>query len=81
MAASESCVYDWCMKRRTNIELDEKQVRIIMRRYKLRTKKDAVDLALRYLAGTPMTREESLAMRGANAIGAVPPDERLADGP
>jgi Arc/MetJ family transcription regulator len=45
-----------------------------MDRYGLRTKTDAVDLALRHLAGQPMTRDEALAMRGAHAIGKVPPD-------
>ena len=45
-----------------------------MDRYGVRTKTEAVDLALRHLAGQPMTREEALAMRGANAIGKVPPD-------
>ena len=67
-------VYGWCMKR-TNIELDEKSVRIIMRRYRLRTKKEAVNLALRHLAGMPMTRKEALAMEGAHAIGELAPDE------
>lgn len=42
--------------------------------YAVRTKTEAVDLALRYLAGQPMTRDEALAMRGAHAIGATPPD-------
>ena len=45
-----------------------------MDRYGLRTKTDAVDLALRHLAGQPMTRDEALAMRGARAIGKIPPD-------
>src|SRR5690606_13712302 len=63
-------VYDWCMARvRTNIEIEDSYVQVIMRRYGLRTKTDAVELALRLLAGQPMTREEALAMRGANAIG------------
>lgn len=31
-------------------------------------------MALRHLAGQPMTRDEALAMRGANAIGQVPAD-------
>jgi Arc/MetJ family transcription regulator len=66
------------MRRRTNIELDETLVRRIMKRYRLRTKKEAVDLALRHLAFQPMTREEALAQEGANAIDEVPdhgPDE------
>lgn len=68
-------MYDWCMPRtRTNIELDDASVEIVMRRFKLRTKTEAVDLALRRLAGQPMTREEALAMRGAHAIAEVPED-------
>jgi Arc/MetJ family transcription regulator len=61
---------------RTNIEIDDLYVRRIMDRYGVHTKTEAVDLALRHLAGQPMTREEALAMQGAHAIGEVPPDER-----
>jgi Arc/MetJ family transcription regulator len=46
-----------------------------MRRYRLRTKTEVVDLALRKLAAEPMTREEALAMRGSNSIGDVPTDQ------
>lgn len=63
------------MKRRTNIELEEAHVEAVMRRYGLRTKTEAVDLALRRLAGQPMTRTEALAMEGARAILEVPPDQ------
>jgi Arc/MetJ family transcription regulator len=59
---------------RTNIEIEDTYVQTIMDRYGLRTKTDAVELALRHLAGQPMTREEALAMRGARAIGELPPD-------
>jgi len=59
---------------RTNIEIDDAYVRTIMDRYGVHTKTDAVDLALRHLAGQPMTREEALAMRGVQAISEVPPD-------
>jgi Arc/MetJ family transcription regulator len=59
---------------RTNIEIEDSYVEAIMDRYGVRTKTEAVDLALRTLAGQPMTREEALAMRGAHAIGEVPPD-------
>ncbi len=69
-------VYLWCMSRsRTNIELEDDYVEAIMLRYQLRTKTEAVNLALRWLAGQPMTREEALAMEGAMAIGEVPPDD------
>lgn len=59
---------------RTNIEVEDTYVRLIMDRYGVRTKTEAVDLALRQLAGQPMTREEALAMRGANAIIEAPSD-------
>ena len=59
---------------RTNIEIEDDYVQLIMDRYGVRTKTDAVDLALRHLAGQPMSRDEALAMRGAHAIGKVPPD-------
>ena len=59
---------------RTNIELESDHLETIMDRYGLRTKTEAVALALRHLAGQPMTRDEALAMRGAHAIGDVPAD-------
>ena len=59
---------------RTNIEIDEVQLQTVMSRYGLRTKTEAVDLALRHLAGQPMTRQEALSMRGARAIGTTPTD-------
>jgi Arc/MetJ family transcription regulator len=49
---------------RTNIEIDEELITRAMQRYGFRTKREAVDYALRRLVGTPMTREEALAMRG-----------------
>lgn len=59
---------------RTNIEIDDDALRRVMERYGLKTKTEAVDMALRRLAGEPMTREEMLAMRGAHAIGEIPED-------
>ncbi len=64
---------------RTNIEIEETHLRAVMERYGLRTKTEAVDLALRHLAGQPMTRDEALAMRGAHAIGRIPEDTGPAD--
>jgi Arc/MetJ family transcription regulator len=61
-------------KARTNSEIDDDYVRTIMDRYGVRTKTAAVGLALRDLAGQPMTREEALAMRGAGAIREPPAD-------
>lgn len=63
-------------KVRTNIEIEDSYLQVIMDRYGVRTKTEAVDLALRHLAGQPMTHEEALAMRGARAIGKVPADTR-----
>lgn len=60
---------------RTNIEIDDGPLRIVMERYGVRTKTEAVDLALRHLAGQPMTRTEALAMRGAHAIVATPAED------
>lgn len=59
---------------RTNIEIEDAYVEAVMRRYGLRTKTEAVDLALRRLAGQPMTREEARSMHGARAID-TPPDD------
>jgi Arc/MetJ family transcription regulator len=59
---------------RTNIEIEDSYLQVVMDRYGLRTKTEAVELALRHLAGQPMTREEALAMRGAHAIEEPPAD-------
>lgn len=59
---------------RTNIEIEDTYLQAVMDRFGVRTKTEAVDLALRHLAGQPMTHEEALAMRGARAIGTVPPE-------
>ncbi len=59
---------------RTNIEIEDTYLQAVMDRYGLRTKTEAVEFALRHLAGQPMTREEALAMRGAHAIDELPPD-------
>ena len=61
---------------RTNIELADDLVQTIMDRYGVRTKTEAVDLALRHLAGQPMTRDEALGMRGARAIDSLPTDSK-----
>ncbi len=61
-------------KVRTNIEIEDDYVRVIMDRYGVHSKTEAVNLALRHLAGQPMTHEEALALRGANAIGEIPAD-------
>lgn len=57
-------VYRWCMAR-TNIDIDEELCEQVMRRYQLKTKREAVNLALRRLAGEPLTVEEARELRGS----------------
>lgn len=59
---------------RTNIEIEDTYIEAIMDRFGVHTKTEAVDLALRHLAGQPMTRQQALAMRGASAIAEIPAD-------
>lgn len=49
---------------RTNIELDDDLVAEVMRRHGLRTKREAVDLALRRLVGPALTPEFLAGLRG-----------------
>jgi Arc/MetJ family transcription regulator len=49
---------------RTNIELDDALIAEVMRRYGVRTKREAVDLALRRLVGMPLTREFLRRLKG-----------------
>ena len=54
---------------RTNIEIDDDLLSEVMRRFGLRTKRDAVDYALRRLVIKPLSREDALAMRGTGWAG------------
>lgn len=56
-------MYRWCMAR-TNIDLDEELVVAAMRKYGLKTKKEAVDLALRRLVGPRLSPEFFESLRG-----------------
>jgi Arc/MetJ family transcription regulator len=49
---------------RTNIEIDDDLIARVMQRYDLRTKRDAVDYALRQVAPRRLTRDEFLAFEG-----------------
>lgn len=62
---------------RTNIDLDDAKLDIVMRRYGVRTKTEAVDLALSHLAGVPFTIDEALAMHGAKAMGPLPSEDAV----
>jgi Arc/MetJ family transcription regulator len=59
---------------RTNIDIDDELLARVMQRLGVHTKREAVDLALRHVAGQPMTIDEALEMRGAHAIGSRPAD-------
>jgi Arc/MetJ family transcription regulator len=50
---------------RTNIDIDEDACRVVMERYQLSTKRDAVNLALRTLAGEPLSIEKARSLRGS----------------
>lgn len=54
---------------RTNIEIDDELVGRAMQVYRLRSKREAVDLALRRLVSEPMDRREVLAMEGRGWAG------------
>jgi Arc/MetJ family transcription regulator len=53
-----------CMSR-TNIDLDDEACRAVMERYQLRSKRDAVNFALRTLAAEPLSAEEARRLRGS----------------
>jgi len=50
---------------RTNIDIDDRLVAEVIRRYRLASKREAVDLALRRLAGAPLTRDQALGLEGS----------------
>jgi Arc/MetJ family transcription regulator len=50
---------------RTNIDIDDELCRRVMDRYHLATKRDAVNLALRRLAGEPLGVDEARSLRGS----------------
>lgn len=60
-------MYRWCTAR-TNIDLDDEACACVMRRYGLATKRDAVNYALRELAGL-MSLDEARGMRGSGWVG------------
>lgn len=49
---------------RTNIDIDDDLIARAMRTYRLGTKREAVDLALRRLVGEPLSLKEASAMEG-----------------
>jgi Arc/MetJ family transcription regulator len=49
---------------RTNVDIDDRACAEVMRRYELTSKRDAVNLALRVLAGEKLDLEAARALRG-----------------
>lgn len=50
---------------RTNTDLDDSLVAEVMRRYRVKTKREAVDLALRRLVGEPVSAEFLVGLAGS----------------
>lgn len=50
---------------RTNIDIDEDACQVVMERYQLSTKRDAVNFALRTVAGERLSVEEARSLRGS----------------
>jgi Arc/MetJ family transcription regulator len=50
---------------RTNIDIDEKACQVVMQRYHLATKRDAVNFALRTVAGEPLSLDRARRLRGS----------------
>jgi Arc/MetJ family transcription regulator len=57
-------VYRWCMTR-TNIDIDDEACQLVMDRYQLATKRDAVNFALRALAAEPLDLASARRLRGS----------------
>jgi Arc/MetJ family transcription regulator len=49
---------------RTNIDIDDELCQKVMDRFHLSTKRDAVNLALRHLAGEPLELDGARSLRG-----------------
>jgi Arc/MetJ family transcription regulator len=50
---------------RTNIDIDEDACRVVMERYHLATKREAVNFALRTVAGEPLSLDRARKLRGS----------------
>lgn len=57
-------MYDWCMSR-TNIDIDDAACLAVMDRYQFTSKRDAVNYALKRVAGEALDIDDARALRGA----------------
>lgn len=62
--AKRGLVYRLCMAR-TNIDLDDDACQAVIDRYHLTSKRDAVNFALRTVAGEPLGLDEARRLRGS----------------
>jgi Arc/MetJ family transcription regulator len=56
---------------RTNVDIDDAACKIVMNRYHLSTKRDAINFALRLVAAEPFNLEDARALRGSGWEGDV----------
>lgn len=49
---------------RTNIEIDDELITAVMDKFNVHTKREAVDIALKRAAGTPLSKDFLLSLRG-----------------
>jgi len=61
-------VYRPCMER-TNVDIDDEACATVMRRYRMTTKRDAINFALRTLAAEPLGLDEARKLRGSGWVG------------
>ena len=66
---------------RTNVDVDDEACAAVMRRYRLATKREAVNFALRSLASEPFSLEEARQMRGSGWDGDLDEMRGRGDGP
>jgi Arc/MetJ family transcription regulator len=57
-------VYAWCMSR-TNIDIDDEACRAVMDRFRFATKREAVNFALRAVAGEALDVADARRLRGS----------------
>lgn len=62
---------------RTNIDIDDEACAVVMRRYQLTTKREAVNFALRALAAEPLSVDDARSLRGSGWDGDL--DQMRAD--
>ncbi len=54
---------------RTNVDINDEACAAVMRRYRLASKREAVNLALRLLAAEPLRLDEARRLRGSGWVG------------